>query len=687
MKNLKNILASTLALSLTASLVPEAQASAFSDVIEGVDWSYPYVTEMKAGDFVSGVTSTTFAPYSPLSVAQFSTMIANAFYGNTLSQESDTGEWWEKFMSACNSRGAYAGTMAENTQNWSNIANADISRYDMALMIFNLMGENRVTMISDEEISAQLSKFSETIPTEYQEAVAMASYYGFLSGKGTIFDGGASLLRGEGATVLSALVNSPLIHLEQGATETPTVPTLSTTPSILGATSISFSGTEVLVDGVSASGDSSSAVYISQDIRFYEEGLGFTYGAAEPENTHSQALADSHTVVNITEPGAYVLSGTLSLGQIAIDLGEDASTDPSAVVTLLLDGVNVTCEVAPALIFYNVYESCAGDLESPTPLVDTSGAGANVIIADDSVNYVTGSHVARIYNPDFLVLSADGTSVEEYKTLYKYDGAFYSKMSMNVFGESKGNGVLNIYADNEGLDSELHLSIHGGVINIDSGNDGINTNEDNVSVTTINGGTLTIFVHGETGEGDGIDSNGWIVINGGTIFAQACTLQGSMVAGWMGDAGIDSDLGIHINGGTIFASGHMLDDIALSEQTYAVFIINQSLPEGTYQVKNPSGTVVAQQAVTNSFTYLIVSYEGMTVGDYTLWSGDNILATATSRTDALSEQGAGGGTQRPEGTIPEGMMPEGQMGQIPDGQMGQIPDGDMSGGMQAQPSS
>ena len=68
--------------------------------------------------------------------------------------------------------------------------------------------------------------------------------------------------------------------------------------------------------------------------------------------------------------------------------------------------------------------------------------------------------------------------------------------------------MLNITADNEGLDTELHLTINGGTINITSGNDGINTNEDNVSVTTVNGGSVNIQVTGETGEGDGIDSNG-----------------------------------------------------------------------------------------------------------------------------------------------------------------------------------
>ena len=49
-----------------------------------------------------------------------------------------------------------------------------------------------------------------------------------------------------------------------------------------------------------------------------------------------------------------------------------------------------------------------------------------------------------------------------------------------------------------------------------SQDDGINVNEDHVSVFTLNGGHLTIFASLGT-EGDVIDSNGYIRINGGVI--------------------------------------------------------------------------------------------------------------------------------------------------------------------------
>lgn len=108
---------------------------------------------------------------------------------------------------------------------------------------------------------------------------------------------------------------------------------------------------------------------------------------------------------------------------------------------------------------------------------------------------------------------------------------------------------MGITAENEGLNSELHLTINGGDIAIRSQDDGINTNEDGVSVTTINGGNLHIIA-GLGTEGDGIDSNGYLVINGGTVVASANPPP---------SAGLDSDMGSFINGGTVVALGSTMD--------------------------------------------------------------------------------------------------------------------------------
>ena len=429
-------------------------------------------------------------------------------------------------------------------------------------------------------------------------------------------------------------------------------------------TEIVLSDSGITVDGQPVSTDETAAVYTARDIVYYEDGQDFTYGAGTESDAHSQEEANAHTVVYITKPGTYSLSGTFSAGQVAVDLGEDAETDPDAVVTLILNGVDITCTVAPAIIFYRVYECGSDDAETASETVDATAAGANVIIADGTENSVTGSYVAKIYKPETVTLNDDGTAVEEAKKLHKYDGALYSKMSMNVDGGALGTGVLNITAENEGLDSELHLTINGGNINILAGNDGINTNEDGVSVTTINGGTLNVQVTGETGEGDGIDSNGWIVINGGTVISSACPNSA--------DSGLDSDNGIYINGGTVVAGGNMYDAVDGGDQTYAVFQFAQRQSGGqTYTLKNGAGETVLEMTPANDFQYLVVSSPDLAEGDYTLWQGDTQLGGSTG-----SVGGPGGGMGRPDGAQPpqDGETPP----ELPDGEtpaQGNAPDG------------
>ncbi len=332
------------------------------------------------------------------------------------------------------------------------------------------------------------------------------------------------------ALMLSGCAGNTVAQITE-TTRQPSVDARPIAPRFDTETSIQLSDGGITVEG------REEAVHTSHDIIYYEDKdtyeSGNPYGEGEANDRHSAAEAAAHTVVNITQPGAYRVSGKLSAGQIRIDLGEDAYEDPEAVVELILDGADITCTVAPAILFLNTYE-CDGDWseENASANVDTSAAGANLIL--ESENKVSGSYVARIFKDQ-----------EGEKKLWKQDGAIYSYMSMNVWGE----GSLDLTADNEGLDTELHLTIHGGDIRIRSGNDGINTNEDGVSVTTINAGTLYILA-GLGAEGDGIDSNGYLVINGGTVVASAHPAS---------DAGLDSDLGSYINGGTVIALGSTMD--------------------------------------------------------------------------------------------------------------------------------
>lgn len=404
---------------------------------------------------------------------------------------------------------------------------------------------------------------------------------------------------------------------------------------------IQLSDEEILVDGEVISEHEDAAVYVANDIIFYLEGQELTYGEGTQTDAHSQEEADAHTVVHITEPGTYELSGTLSAGQIFVDLGEDTKNDPEAVVTLVLNQVDLTCTVAPAVLFYRVYECGEDDPEEASMDVDLTGAGANVVIADGTENYIRGSHVAKIY--ESCELSEDGTQVADSKTLYKFDGAFHSRRSMNVYGDT---GTLYLEGDSEGLDSDLHMTIHGGNIEIRSGNDGINTSEDGVSVFTMNGGDLKITVTGETGEGDGIDSNGWLVINGGKVVTQACSSSP--------DSGLDSEQGIYLNGGSVISTGNMLDAIAEESQPYQVFSCRERVTAGTACiVKTPDGNILTEFIPDNDFQILVISTPELKEDEScTLWSEETQIAEGGA---GDMPGGFGRRKERPEGMeLPEG---------------------------------
>ena len=263
--------------------------------------------------------------------------------------------------------------------------------------------------------------------------------------------------------------------------------------------------------------------------------------AAFSTMTHSASEAYANRVLHITEAGNYELQGTWK-GQIWIEIGEE-STDKAAII---LNNVTVSCDVAPALVFKEVYEGnpSDGDDEEDVALVASNwktlgtdvleNAGAMVIIADDSTNTFTGTNVYRLLKaePKSSATKVDGTDISDQKKRYKMDGAFYSFMSLAMGGGTKANGILNVKSTTyEGLDVETHMTLESGVVNVDAVDDGMNFNEDDISVFTMLGGTLTV----SSQNGDGIDSNGYAYINGGTLNITA----GSQKINSAGEAGLD----------------------------------------------------------------------------------------------------------------------------------------------------
>ena len=261
---------------------------------------------------------------------------------------------------------------------------------------------------------------------------------------------------------------------------------------------------------------------------------GSTLSETKSKMTHSARQAYSNPVLHIAKSGVYSLKGTWN-GQILIEADS----------VIILDGVTVTCTVAPAVIFYKDLTEY-GEIDESTitsnyrtlgeSLIETlvENKSSLAIISDGSENNITGSNVYRMLKPE---LKTSGT---EQKKRYKMDGAFYSFVSLGIMGGTQGTGTLNITSTSfEGLDSELHMTIDGGNVNIQAPDDGINVNEDDISIFTLLDGVLTI----SSEHGDGIDSNGYVVLNGGKLDITA----GNSKINSAGEAGIDTEKQYYIS--------------------------------------------------------------------------------------------------------------------------------------------
>ena len=265
-------------------------------------------------------------------------------------------------------------------------------------------------------------------------------------------------------------------------------------------------------------------------------------------------------VVKITLEGTYILSGKLN-GQVKIST--------TGTVALVLNGVTIKNSASNAILVTKAYELDSSTFNYNTAKsLDITKAGVQIIIADGTENTVDGAYQSG------------------------KDGAIHSDVSMLVTGESKGNGVLNVIGSSEGIETDKHFFMSGGILNIAAQDDGINASEDRACIVIVRGGKLLIN-SGLGREGDGVDSNGYILVEGGEVISQA--RPGA-------DSGLDADQGTIINGGTVFSVGSSMDMASTSStQPTMNLIFNSNVAaSSTVTVKDSDGNVLISFCANNA---------------------------------------------------------------------------------------
>lgn len=205
----------------------------------------------------------------------------------------------------------------------------------------------------------------------------------------------------------------------------------------------------------------------------------------------SGAVEISDSTVTITDEGTYILSGSLSNGQIIVD-AED--TDK---VQLVLNGVDITCASSAAIYVKQADKVFLTLAPNKTNSLQTTGEF--VTIDDNNID-------AAIFSKDDLTLNGSGSL----QVSCAYGHGIVSKDDLVITG-----GQYEITSSNHGLSGKDSVRIAAGNISLDVGEDGIHSeNKDDATLgfVYVEGGEITIAA----GD-DGIHAGNQVLIAGGTV--------------------------------------------------------------------------------------------------------------------------------------------------------------------------
>lgn len=298
--------------------------------------------------------------------------------------------------------------------------------------------------------------------------------------------------------------------------------------------------------------------------------------------------------LTIMTAGVYVLSGSVTNATVVVDAGDDDK------VQLVLDDVSVTNDDFPAVYVKNADKVFLTTTDSDNTLTVTgsfvadgdTNTDAVIFSRDDLVingvgtltvsstdNGISGKDDVKITGGTLKITSVND-AIEANDSIRVAGGSITvtsSKDGLHAENDEDNasgyiyicGGTLDITAKDDGIhgttivqidDGEISITaaegiegvwvqLNGGTVHISASDDGINgarkSDAYNVAVE-ITGGSLTIVMG--AGDTDGIDSNGDLIITGGTIDVS-------------GQSAFDYDGTCTHTGGTVIVNGEQVTEI------------------------------------------------------------------------------------------------------------------------------
>ena len=219
-------------------------------------------------------------------------------------------------------------------------------------------------------------------------------------------------------------------------------------------------------------------------------------------------------------------------------------------------------------------------------------------------------------------------------TLQTGDDGIHADNTVTIDG-----GTVMIEGSYEGVEGYF-IYMNGGDVSVKSEDDGFNASASGseLAVLNITGGTVYV-----NADGDGLDSNGDLIIDGGLIYVDGPTNSGNGAL----DSGTESGGDIVVNGGTILALGSsgMAETFSTNSTQYSVsFTFSETFAEGdTLTILDEEGNTVMEYSVNKSGNSVIFSSAEIEDGKtYTASFGEQSQEAQASIGEESSGFGMGG---------------------------------------------
>ena len=234
-------------------------------------------------------------------------------------------------------------------------------------------------------------------------------------------------------------------------------------------------------------------------------------GSGAAEDAIPLTLSDKSGSVTIREAGTYLLSGTLSDGQILIDAPEDAK------VKLLLNGVSVTRQGHAALYARSADKLILSTVSGSVNLL--ASAGDFVQVDDKNVD-------AAVFACCDLTLNGEGILSLSCETGH----GIVSKDDLKL-----KDGTVNVAAAKKGLEGKDSLTVEGGSLSVEAGTKGLVSGKDDTAGSIlISGGSVSVL-----SRDDAVHCSGTVTVEGGTLLLSS------------GDDGVHADESLTVSGGNL----------------------------------------------------------------------------------------------------------------------------------------